>query len=191
MSLIERLQGLRASHGQEPPPFKQVEQARKVMEEAGGRKLMLRVAEELKENGDTSVIVIEEDTIVVGGEKKTKHSFANKITLRYDLQEDTSNVPAGWYSKEVSIVAVPTGIFIEFSYFPGFDPVSLSEVISIAAFKITNEGRPINLTKMSLEEQLKIAVKYADYIQDFRYEEGKSPEQRPVKSNFSSSRRIF
>lgn len=98
------------------------EQARKVMEEAGGRELILGVAKELRENGDKSAIVEEE--------KQEKDSSANKLTLRWGIQKSTDLGSARWVSKEACIVARSTGyIFIATSFLPNDDPIPLNEIV--------------------------------------------------------------
>lgn len=169
----------------EEQPTTPFEQARKVMGEKGGRKLILGVAEELRENGDSSAIVEEE--------RQRSDSITNRLTLRYDLQKGASLFPTKWVSKEISIVARHTGhIFIEFSSFPN-ERASLNEgvVFNNIVSKISNRRiPPIKLENMSLEKKFRLAMEYANLIPDFRYGEGEqSLRQKPVKSK--SSKRIF
>lgn len=178
----EALQRVGIYRERELTPF---EKARKVMEAGGGRELILRIAKELRESGDESAIVEEK--------KQEKNSSTNKLTLRWDLRKRTELGSTSWVSKEVSILAVHTGNrFVEVSFFSGEKPVPLSMtadmVNTLSRLVSKRYTPPINLRKMSFEDQLRLAMKVAKPIQDFRYGEGeKSLAEKPVKNKYSKN----
>lgn len=176
----EALQKVGVFREEQPKPF---EQARKVMEEKGGRKLILGVAEELKENGDSSAIVVEE-----------RDATTNILTLRYGLERATRLFPTAWVSRGVVIVAEDTGrVSVEVSSFPDTRvPLRWAVDLNNSISKISNRGYtpPIKLENKSLEEQFRLAMELASAISDFRYGEGEqSLKQKPVKNKLS--KRIF
>ena len=185
--IIEAFQRIVGPGEQIPNPFR--EAATRVMEESGGKEIILKVARELRENGDSSVIVRQE--------RKRGDSPTDRFTLRWDLQERKERGSTKWESREVSIVAKNTGVLsIEASNPLLGDTqqlVSLSEIVDMEnRFRaLSRRYTPrLNLRNMSLEEQFRLAMTFAFHIPDFWHgEEEQSLKQKPVNSQFS--KRIF
>jgi len=184
LSLKEVLQIIGVHREQEPTPF---EQAKKAMKEAGGKKIIINVAKELKRSGDTSVIV----------EESTRELDPNiyKLSLRWGLEKSEDHPT--WSSKETSIVARKTGhTFIELGYSPG-ERITLEHWITttnkLGLMVRESLHSPVslrNMPSMSLEDQFRLAMKITNPIQDLRYgEREQSLRQKTVKSK--SSNRIF
>jgi len=176
---IEALQ--RIGIKRKPAPF---EQARRVMKEAGGKKLVLRVAKELREQGDLSAIVVEE--------KGGKDCSTNKLALRFGLQESTKSASTKWESKEVSVVVKNGDIIIDASFLPDDSPLPLNQILDAGAMALRVGSKqyfpPRNIKNMSLEEQFRLAMEIAIPIPDFRYGEGEqSLKQKTVKSKLSKT----
>jgi len=188
-SLKEVLRIIGVHREQEPTPF---EQAKKAMKEAGGKELIINFAKELKRSGDTSVIVVEST-------RALDPPNIYKLSLRWGLKKNEDHLT--WSSKETSIVARRTGYtLIEFGYLPDGKRITLANWIKMENvlgyvvgksldFPVSRRNM-LNLENMSLEDQLRLAMKIANPIPDLRYGEGEqSLKQKTVKSKFS--KRIF
>lgn len=151
------------------------ERARRVMEEKGGKVLIIKLADELRAEGDRSAIVVEELAYRYG------------LTLRFDLKP-CGAAACAWQSKGVRLIALSNGeIDVEWNNGMSFYPF---ETVGKIGYGPVYDKLPDNSVEMSLEEKARFAMRAGGHDLDFRYGEGKqSCGGIPVKSNLS--RRIY
>lgn len=150
------------------------EPARRIMNEARGRELMMMLASEFRYQGDSTVIV----------EENKNDFWKDIVTLRWDLKPSGA-AASRWQSKGVRLAASAKAIDVEVEN--GW--YSLETKINLVS-QFRNISLPKPLDEMSLEEKVRTAMELADYGLDFRYGEGgTSAKGKPVTSrNFQ---RIF
>lgn len=162
--------------------------SREAVKRVGGRELMIRLAREIKDTGDKTVILGE----------STRAMSLYTLRLHWDLKKNPSisaSFPASWWaSKSLELTGLPSGeIEVDVGSGEG-DYISLTATIARQKIFDREKYGPLkNVGKMSLEKQVRLAMELAQYGSDFRYGEGEeSGREKLVRNKYSgwNSKRV-